>query len=251
VHGGLIYPEHVKQELPPLVGFIRKHGMDVSLVSTDVETIEYPFIEDILQTMKSLGIRNYRWGNLHYKEGQPYAAQLEQMKSGVAKLVALNKRYGVCGLYHIESGAGRVGSAVLDLYMLLKDFDPKYIGINYDLEHSVEAGDSGSWMNSFRILGPHVLGIAIKDFDWAKDPTTGVWRPKVKPVGEGFIPIQQFFNMVAETSFSGPVEIHYEYLVGGETDSQGTGIVDRQALYSSMKRDLLKVRGYLAQAHLA
>jgi sugar phosphate isomerase/epimerase len=248
-HGGHIDPARVRQDLPPLVGFIRKHGLEVSLLATDTVDVESPYLEDILQTMKSLGLRNYRFGNMRYAEGQPYPAQLEQMKSRVAKLVALNKRYQACALYHIESGARTVGSSVLDLYMLLKDFDPQYVGITYDLEHAVEAGGGGSWMNSFRFLGPHVLGIAVKDFDWAKD-ASGIWRPQLKPLGEGSIPMPQFFAMVAESSFSGPVEIQFEYLMGGEKDSEGTGVVDRQAVYSGMKRDLGKVRGYLAQAHL-
>jgi sugar phosphate isomerase/epimerase len=247
--GGHVQPERVAQDLPLLVGIIRQHGLKVHLITTDIVDADSPFAEDILKTMVTLRIHHYRWGNLRFVAGQPYGAQLEQMKLRIAKLAELNSRYQACAMYHIESGAERVGSAVLDLYMLLKEFDPKAVGVNYDVANGVEGGGGGSWMNSFRIMEPYIRGIAVRDFDRNKD-ASGAWGRQFKPLGEGLIPFPQFFTLVAEARFSGLVEIIAEYLLGGETDSKGTGVVDRKAVYSGLKRDLTKLRGYLLEAHL-
>jgi sugar phosphate isomerase/epimerase len=208
-----------------------------------------PFTEDILTTMASLGIRNYRWGGFRYVAGQPYAAQLEQMKPRIAKLATLNSRYQACAMYHTHSGTGVVGASIWDLYVLLKDFDPNAVGVNYDVGHAVIEGSLGGWINSFRITGPHLRGIAVKDFVWAKD-AGGNWRPDWRPLGEGMVHLPQFFAMVADSSFSGPLQLHFEYPLGGANDGRATLSISREEAFGAMKRDLGKLRGYLAQAHL-
>jgi sugar phosphate isomerase/epimerase len=247
--GGHVAPERVRQDLPPLVAIIRHHGLEVPMITADIVDTQTPFTEDILKTMADLGIRHYRWGGFQYVGGQPYAAQLDRMKPRIAKLAALNSRYQACAMYHTHSGTGVVGASIWDLYILLKDFDPNAVGVNYDVGHAVIEGGVGGWIDSFQILGPHLRGIAVKDFIWAED-STGNWKPTWKPLGEGMVHFPQFFTMVAESEFRGPLQLHFEYRLGGETSSSGAGVVNRDLVYSEMSRDLTKLRGYLAQAHL-
>ena len=200
--------------------------------------------------MASLGIHNYRWGGLRYVEGQPYAAKLERMKPRIARLAALNARYQACAMYHTHSGTGVVGAPIWDLYVLLKDLDPNAVGVNYDVGHATIEGGLGGWIDSFRITQPHLRGIAVKDFIWAKD-AGGNWQAQFKPLGEGMVHFPQFFAMVADSGFSGPLQLHFEYPLGGATDGKKTlGNIGKEEVFGAMKRDLGKLRGYLAQAHL-
>jgi len=247
--GGHVDPARVGQDLPPLVGIIRQHGLEAPMITADIVDTQTPFTEDILKTMAALGIRNYRWGGFRYVAGQPYAAQIEQMKPRIAKLAALNSRYQACAMYHTHSGTGVVGASIWDLYVLLKDFDPTAVGVNYDVGHAVIEGGLGGWINSFRITGPHLRGIAVKDFVWAKD-ASGNWRAEWKPLGEGMVHFPQFFSMVADSGFSGPLQLHFEYPLGGATDGRATLGISREEAFGAMKRDLGRLRGYLAQAHL-
>jgi sugar phosphate isomerase/epimerase len=247
--GGHVEPERVRQDLPPLAAIIRRYGLEVPMITTDILDAETPFAEDVLKTMAELGIRNYRWGGYRYAADRPYPAQLEQMKGRIAKLAALNARYQACAMYHTHSGVGLVGASIWDLHILLKDFDPNAVGVNYDVGHAVIEGGVGGWINSFRITGPHLRGIAVKDFVWAKD-AIGTWRPQWKPLGMGMVHLPQFFAMVAGSGFSGPLQLHFEYPLGGAAGSSGTGVVNREAVYSEMKRDLGGLRGCLTQARL-
>ncbi len=248
--GGHVEPERARQDLPPLVGIIRKHGLEVPMITTDIVDTQTPFTEDILQTMASLGIRHYRWGGLRYVEGQPYAAQLDRMKPRIARLAALNSRYQVCAMYHTHSGPEVVGASIWDLYVLLKDFDPHAVGVNYDAGHAVVEGGLGGWINSFRITEPRLRGIAVKDFIWAKD-ARGDWQPQWLPLGEGMVHFPQFFTMVAGSGFSGPLQLHFEYPLGGANDGKATlANITREQVFAAMKRDLGKLRRYLAQARL-
>ena len=55
--GGHVEPERVRQELPGMVAAIRKRGLEVPMITTDIIDIESPYAEDILKTMADLGIR--------------------------------------------------------------------------------------------------------------------------------------------------------------------------------------------------
>ena len=236
--GGHVEPERVKQQLPGLVATLRRAGLEVPMITTDIVDADSPFASEILKSMSDLGIRKYRWGGLTYESGRPFAAQLEAMKPRVAALAALNARYGVCAMYHTHSGVGVVGAPIWDLYILLKDFNPEAVGVNYDIGHATAEGGVGGWIDSFEITKKFVRGIAVKDFLWGKD-AKGAWMPRWCPLGEGMVPLQRFFPMVAASGFDGPLQLHFEYKLGDPAETA-----------AAMKRDLGKLRQYLAQANL-
>jgi sugar phosphate isomerase/epimerase len=247
--GGHVEPGRVRQDLPDLVSLIRGHGLEIPMITTDIVDTETPFADDILRTMADQGIRYYRWGGLKYTADQPYAAQLERMKPGIAKLAALNSRYQACAMYHTHSGIGLVGASIWDLHILLNDFDPKSVGVNYDVGHATVEGGLGGWIDSFHITGRYLRGIAVKDFLWEQNPK-GEWQPQWGPLGEGMVRLPQFFSMVAEAGFSGPLQMHFEYPLGGAHDGKRQLTISRQEVFAAIKRDLGVLRGYLAQAGL-
>lgn len=236
--GGHVAPERVRQDLPPLVAAIRRHGLEVPMITAGIVDAETPHVEEILGAMSELGIRYYRWGGFTYNGKEPFPAQLERLKARSAKLAALNARHHVCAMYHTHSGAD-VGAPIWDLYVILKDLDPSAVGINYDVAHATIEGGLGGWIDSFRISQSLLRGIAVKDFIWARD-ARGDWQPRWTPLGEGMVRFPRFFAMVAESGFDGPLQVHFEYELGTENDQ----------VYAAMKRDLARLRGYLAKADL-
>jgi len=237
--GGHVAPERVAQDLPPLVAEIRKHRLDVPMITTDIADAESPFAEDILRTAASLDIRHYRFGGLRYASDRPYPAQLEAFRPRLAALARLNEKYRMCAMYHTHSGVGLVGASIWDLYILMRDLDPARMGVNFDVAHATVEGGLGGWINSFRITGPYVRGIAVKDFVWGKD-ARGQWDARWVPLGEGMVRWPQFWEMVAKTDFDGPLQIHFEYELGPT----------REDTYAAMRRDLATLRAQLAKAGL-
>jgi len=237
--GGHVAPERVRQDLPGLVATIRQHGLEVPMVTTDILDPETPFAEDIVRTAAELGIRHYRFGGFKYEANQPYPAQLDALRPRLAKLAALNARYQNCAMYHTHSGVGLVGASIWDLYLVMRDLDPKLVGVNFDVAHAAIEGGVGGWINSFRITGPHLRGIAVKDFVWAKD-ARGRWREQWVPLGEGMVHWPEFWGMVAEAGFEGPLQVHFEYKLPEA----------REGKYAAMKHDLATLRSQLAKAAL-
>jgi len=245
--GGHVEPDVAARELPTLVKIIRAHGLEVPMITTDIVDVDSPYAEDLLRSMHELGIRNYRWGGFKYDYAKPLAPQLEALKPRVAKLAELNKRYGAAAMYHTHSGVGVVGASIWDLHIVLKDFDPQSVGVNYDIGHATIEGGFGGWINSFYITAQHLRGIAVKDCIWEKD-AKGKWKSEFVPMGAGMVQFPEFFRMVKQSGFSGPLQIHYEYPLGGANNGKTKLTMPQEEVLAAMKRDVKQLRVYMQEA---
>jgi sugar phosphate isomerase/epimerase len=237
--GGHIAPERVKETLPPLVKTLRGAGLEVPMITTDIVDADTPFADDILRTASELGIHHYRFGGFKYANDKPITAQLDSFKPRLEKLAKLNAKYQTSAMYHTHSGVGLVGAPIWDLHIIMKDLDPKLVGVNYDIGHATIEGGLGGWIASWRISGAHVRGIAVKDFVWGKD-ARGRWREQWCPIGEGMVHWNEFLQMVAASDFNGPLQVHYEYPLPKDTPG----------IYAAYKKDLTTLRGFLEKAGL-
>ena len=245
---GHIEPDRVRQDLPSLVAAIRGQGLEVPMLTTDIVDADTPFASDILACMTDLGIRNYRWGGLTWSNGVDIAKQIEAFRPRVAKLAALNERYQASAMYHTHSGTGLVGASIWDLHEILRGFDPKRVGVNYDVAHATIEGGAGGWINSLRVTGEYLRGVAVKDFIWEKDPN-GQWQIAWRPLGEGMVQFPRFFEMLRDAHFAGPLQLHFEYSLGGaESGKKKNLTMTRPEIFAAMKRDLATLRTFLAVA---
>lgn len=248
--GGHVEPARVKQDLPPLVAIIRQHGLEVPMLTTDILDASTPYAEDVIRCMSELNIRHYRWGGFKYRDDTSIPAQLDSLKPRVAQLAALNSRYNVGAMYHTHSGIDLVGAPIWDLHELLSGLDPASVGVNYDIGHATVEGGFGGWIDSFRVTGTYVRGIALKDFLWEKN-SHGQWRPAWKPIGQGMVDFPRFFEMVVGAHFSGPLQLHFEYPLSGGANEGSRNVPDQKEVFDAMRRDLKRSRAYLSQAGLA
>ncbi len=242
--GGHVEPNRVIQDLPPLVKTIRANGLEVPMITSDIIDADTPHTEDVLRTISSLGINHYRWGGFKYDDKTPLPDQLEGLKPRVAKLAELNAKYQTGAMFHTHSGIGLVGAPIWDLYILLKEFDPKAVGINYDIGHATIEGGLGGWIDSFRVTGPYLRGVAVKDCIWAKD-TKGNWKSKFVPLGQGMVKLQEFFTMLKARDFQGPLQLHFEYPLGGAENGAKSLKIPKEDVFAAMKLDLQRLRALI------
>jgi sugar phosphate isomerase/epimerase len=242
---GHVDPARVKTDLPPFVKTIREHGLLVRTITCPITDADSPYAEDILRTASELDIRRYWWGTFHYQNGKPIMEQLDALKPRVAKLAALNERYGVAAMYHLYAGSHEVGGPVWDMLYLLRDFDPQQVGLHYDTAHMTSAGDLGTWRTNLRVAGRYILGVSVKDSVIVKRPD-GRWSAEYVPLGQGECELPDLFQILREIHFDGPVEIQAEYQLGGAQDAAPTLTWPRQRVLDAMARDLRVYRKALA-----
>ncbi len=246
--GGHVEPAQAATALPRLVEIIHKKGLQTPMVTTEIREAT-PEAELLLKTCAKLGIRYYRWGGIKYSDGSSPQDQIAAWKPKIRALAELNQKLGVCGMYHTHSGAGQMGASIWDLHMLLDGMSKEAIGINYDIGHATIEGGLGGWIASTKLTGAGGMkGLAVKDFIWTKGPKG--WDAKWCPLGEGMVKFPQFFALLAKTNFNGPVQVHYEYPLGGADKGNRTLSMDRNKIFDFMKKDVVLLKKWMAEAKL-
>lgn len=235
--GGHVLPARVEEDLPKAVEIIKKAGLTIPMVTTDIVDAKSPNAERVIKTLAAQGIRKYRWGGFRYVDNVPIPKQLEECRARTKDLAAMNKQYGVCAMYHTHSGINLVGASFWDLYLILKDFDTNAVSVNYDVGHAVVEGGGGGWLNSSRLLMPYIRGVAVKDFKW-KQNEKGAWVPSWCPLGQGMVNLKRFLPMLKAANFTGPLQLHMEYLDFGS----------KEKLPAIFRRDVDALKALLQQA---
>jgi L-ribulose-5-phosphate 3-epimerase len=250
--GGHIEPSNVERDLPRAVEFTRQAGMAVTMVTTPIQDAQTPFAEPILATASGLGIRVYRGGQyFRYDYEGDLLQQLEALKPRVAGLEALNRKYDTAVAYHTHSSRGNIGGNIWDFWYVLRDFDPRYIGLNYDVGHATARNGLG-WIDSAKVAAPMFRAIAIKDFVWTKgfrDQDMALrtteplpphpWGVDWQPLGEGVVDFPLFLWFLESIDFEGPMNLHLEHdnLLGTDVGTWDLDISEERFI-EIVKRDL-------------
>lgn len=238
--GGQVLPAQVEKDLPRAVSALRQAGVNCSMITTGIIDADDPYTRNILRTMAELGIKYYRTGYLDYDHSRSIEANLDDHKRIFEKLEKVNREYGVHGGYQNHSGR-RVGAPVWDLYPLLKDRDPGFLGVQYDIRHATAEG-AMSWPLGMRLLAPWIRTIDIKDFIWEKNDR-GEWKIKSVPLGEGIVDFNEFFDLYKSFGIKGPVSIHYEYDLGGAEHGRLDPVIPAGQIATHIKKDIDFLKG--------
>jgi L-ribulose-5-phosphate 3-epimerase len=232
--GGHVFSENVKVDLPKAIKSLQKAGISVPMMVTDISKPDHPGIENILGTASELGITHYRMGYLNYDPAISIQESLDMHKRAIEKLEKINRKFGIHGEYQNHSGT-RVGGPVWDLYWILKDSDPAYIGSQYDIHHATCEGGK-SWSLGMKLLAPWIKTTAIKDFLWKKE--NDKWKIEDVPLGRGMVDYNSYLVEYKKLGIDGPVSIHYEYDLGGAELGKNNPGIGLDKILAYLKSDL-------------
>jgi sugar phosphate isomerase/epimerase len=227
--GGRVLPTKVESELPSLHEALNKRGLEIDIIATDILNTTQLRTEPVLRAAAKLGIRRYRMASYLYDMSRPILPQLDAIASRLPALMDLTSELGMTAVYHNHSGPDRVGAAVWDIYGLIKTFDPRVIGIGFDIQHAMIEGGL-DWRIQFKLVQSHLEAVYVKDFFWDKSEVKEV------PLGEGVVD-RKFFPMLRDTGYAGPICLHVEYLEGKK---------NQDALENAFRKDLTTLRLMLA-----
>lgn len=229
--GGHVLPERVEDDLPEFVEALKKRGLEITILTSGINSISQPHTEKVLRTAARLGIKRYRMLWWRYDLNKPIWEQTEALRPVVKDLVALNRELKITGLYQNHAGANMVGASLWDIYSLIRQYDPADIGLAYDVRHAqVEAGLA--WPAQFQLVKSHVAAVCVKDYDWQGNKVVSV------PLGEGRVD-KKIFDGLKKTNFSGPISVHVEY---GESNR------DPKFFSEAFRKDFTTLKAWLKSA---
>jgi sugar phosphate isomerase/epimerase len=247
--GGHVLPENVTRDLPKAVAAAKKSGLQVPIIISGVRDPESPFAEAYLDTMNKLGLRYYQAPTLatydYTKDLQP---QLDVWKTKIERLAKLNEKYGTTAVYHTEGGASNIGGGGWDLWLLVRDFDPKYIGMDLDLGHATMKGGPEVW-ELIRFAHEHILSIPSKDIRWAKktdvpqgprrsDPSQDwPWTAEYVVPGTGLVNFKMAFEYMKSIGFAGSFLHYSEYFLNVPGAKEPVSLL-RPAVPKEVPKDL-------------
>jgi sugar phosphate isomerase/epimerase len=240
--GGHVQPERAQEDLPRAVEAVQQAGIEVPMLTTAITDPKDPYTETILSLANRFDIRHYRMGYYSYDDTDDIGSRLNQLKPKVRGLAELNRRFVVFGGYQNHVGEQYVGAPIWDVWELVRDLDPNWIGCQFDIRHATVDGAT-AWPVNYRLVAPYTKMLAIKDFRWKKKGKT--WETEDCPLGEGVVDFQRFFKMLKKDGFAGPISVHYEYPLGGADHGATKLEMDRDEFFAALKRDLNTLRTWL------
>jgi sugar phosphate isomerase/epimerase len=243
--GGHVLPEQVSRDLPRAVSAIRNAGLTADRITTALVDPGDPATDTVLGVAADQGIGICRLGWLKYDRELPLPPQIDAFRAQMERLAQLLERHGMHGAYQNHAGTG-VGSPVWDAWLLVRDIDPRWLGIRYDIRHAVAEG-SRSWELGLQLLAPHIRSLDIKDFRWLEQGA-GDWTVESVPLGQGAVPFGDYFEMLDFWRVSGDATLHLEYPLGGAEKGASRLESPSETVLAAMRRDLAFLRTRLSTA---
>ena len=226
--GGHVLPEKVEDDLPRYLDALKKHGQEMTVLTSGISGIDSPHAEKVLRTAAKLGVKHYRMNWFRYDLKKPLLPQLDELRPKLKELAALNRELGLTALYQNHAGSNMVGAPLWDIYSIIKDFDPKQIALAFDIRHATVEGGL-SWPIQFHLVKSHIGAVFVKDSVWEKGKVKNV------PLGQGMVD-KNFFPLLKEINFTGPISLHVEYLDRSK---------DKNVLAEAFKKDLATLKSLL------
>jgi len=241
--GGHVLPERVTEDLPKALEAIRKEGLDVPMITTELLSVRDPAAETTLAAAGLAGIQYCKPGYYKYKFVD-VRAELQEATADFQGLAALAKSKAVRMGFHNHTGY--VGGPMWDIAYILAGLDPKWAGYYFDPGHAVAEGGGAGWKVVLNRIGPRIFMTSIKDFTWERsnqDRNNPRWREHWVPLGEGMVDWKYYFRELRRSGFAGPISLHIEYNPGGATPS-----AKEDNLLAAAQRDLQFLWKVMAEA---
>jgi L-ribulose-5-phosphate 3-epimerase len=208
------------------------------MITTELLSDADPVAQPTLETAARLKIPFYKPGYYRYTFVDP-RKEREAAGRQLKGLAELSRRHGMRLGYH--NHAGYIGGSVWDFASFIEPLDPATVGYYFDVRHAVVEGGDAGWRTAFDLVGPRLSMIALKDFFWEKSGSS--WRQQNCPMGEGMVDWKRFFALLAKARFHGPVSLHLEYEIVGETPA-----AQEENTLAAAARDTAFVKARLAEA---
>ncbi len=240
--GGHVTPDKVAKDLPKAVAAAKKAGLSAKLMTSAILDAADPATVPVLEAAAAEGIRYYRMGWYDYEKGKPLQDSIRKRAGQLQALAELNQKHNIRAAYQNHSGV-RMGAAVWDLYDMIKDTDPAWVGVQYDIRHATVEG-ANSWPLGLQLISPHINTLVIKDVRWTQQ--NGKYVLENVPLGEGMVNFKAYFKKIKELRIKAPITLHLEYPLLSKQEESLSVSQKQKIVQAKLKKDVDTLKGWLA-----
>lgn len=212
--GGFCEPGNAATGLRVLRDAANKAGLLAENIVVSFLRGDDPGAERIASAAAEAGFKSFRGAYFRYDRAKSHRANFDAFRSGFDSLEALARKTGLKACYQNHSTYNKsiplFGSLVWDLASVVKDRDPKWIGVQYDPMHArAECGPS--WDNTLGAVAPWIDVVCLKDFSFAMDATGKDWRRVLLPAGKGIVDFAEVRRLMALEGVAPRYTVHFDY----------------------------------------
>ena len=173
-----------------------------------------PGAERLVMHAAEAGFKSFRGAYFRYDRSKTHQANMDAIRSGFDSLSALAEKSGMKCCYQNHSTYNKTvplfGSLVWDLASVVRNYDPKVIGIQYDPMH-VRAEGGPSWDHTLGAVARWIDVVCLKDFHFALDASGRDWKRVLVPAGKGIVDFAEVKRLMALEGIPPRFTVHYDY----------------------------------------
>ena len=178
--------------------------------------------EAIAAAARDAGFLSFRAGYSYYDRTKTHQWNMDEFQRVFDSLEVLARKTGLKACYQNHStfnkSAPLLGSLVWDLASVVKNYDPKYLGVQYDPMHARAEGGP-SWDHTLGAIAPWIDIVCLKDFHYVLDPENPKdWKRKLVPAGEGIVDFAEVKRMMGMEGVKPRFTVHYDYAFPSDED---------------------------------
>ena len=210
--GHAVNPGNAASALPEAVRRAREAGLSVPLVTLETALNDpgHPDAGAVFAACGAAGVPFIKLGYFGWRAGDDFWAKVDGARQKLEGFSRLAERHGVTACYHTHSG-GYLGSNASGLMLLIRGFDPRFVGAYLDRGHMAANGEV--WPMGLAMAGEHLKVVGGKTIGWYREPSGGgaKWKMRFVPFREGVADWPAAFKALLDRGFDGPVTLHGEY----------------------------------------
>jgi len=206
-----VNPENVATALPKAAKEWADRGLTIGLVTTNFDFLDptKPEVEPLLAACAQVGCRRIKLGYWVH-QGEPYWEGVDKIRTALAGFEKLCRKHDVCVAVHTHSGP-YYGSNCAGAMHLVRDFDPRCIGVYIDPGHLAIDGEDLSL--GISMVREHLVLVASKSPAWFRTEKDGAvkWEHHLVPLREGLVDWLEVLKLLKSVDYAGPISLHSEY----------------------------------------
>jgi len=215
--------DQLSEQAKQTASVVRKRGLEVMGFAPGAFALNYfddVVFENYYRLAQALGSPSLKvYGTLYDPALGTYWDLFKENQRKLKAILKYGEKYCVRSL--LELHFGTLNESCSAAYHIMKDFDPKLIGVIHDPQNMVIAGKE-TWQMGLEILGDYLAYVHWKDSCFKKDKD-GVWNGELCGLNEGLVNWKEFVGALKTTGFNGylcnefrgdreqvPVEVYLE-----------------------------------------